>query len=501
MNSNETLALLKEALSKAGSDATDLQKAWTQSGTATSGLTYYDLEAPAKSLFPVITPLRNEIPRVSGKGGIQANWRAVTGINTTGLSAGVSEGNRGGLHTSTTADYLAAYRGLGLEDSVTFEADYAARGFDDVKAIATQNLLRALMIQEERIILGGNGTNGIALGTTPTPTLAAITTGGSIADSTTVSVICVALTHEGFMNASMANGVQFTVVRTNADSSVDTVSGGAAQKSAAATQATGTPGTNASRISATVTAVRGAYAYAWYAGTAGNEKIAAITTINSVIISALPGSGQAASVGPSADHSKNTLVFDGLLTFAVKSGNGGYYVAQATGTAGTGTPLTADASGGISEFDTALQWFWDTYRLSPSEIWVSSQEMNYIRKKVLTGSSNAAQRFVFTAQQNGFMGGSMIKGYSNPFTMGEAADIPIRLHPNMPAGTVLFVTKQLPYPLSGVTNVNQIRTRQEYYSLEWPMRSRKYEYGVYCDEVLQCYAPFSLGAITNIAAG
>src|SRR5213076_229072 len=55
---------------------------FTQSGSATTGLTFYDLEAGAKFLYPVLTPLRNEIPRVSGKGGIQANWKAVTGINT-----------------------------------------------------------------------------------------------------------------------------------------------------------------------------------------------------------------------------------------------------------------------------------------------------------------------------------------------------------------------------------------------------------------------------------
>ena len=39
---------------------------FSQSASATSGLTYYDLEAGAKLLFPVLTPLRNSIPRVSG---------------------------------------------------------------------------------------------------------------------------------------------------------------------------------------------------------------------------------------------------------------------------------------------------------------------------------------------------------------------------------------------------------------------------------------------------
>ena len=85
--------------------------------------------------------------------------------------------------------------------------------------------------------------------------------------------------------------------------------------------------------------------------------------------------------------------------------------------------------------------------------------------------------------------------------MAGGSTIDIRVHPNMPAGTVFLDTLMLPYPTSNVGNVRQIRTRQEYYQIEWPLRSRKYEYGVYADEVLQHYAPFSMSIITNVANG
>src|SRR4051812_30106537 len=126
MSTSETLALLKSALGGNGVRP-DLAKAWTQSATATTGLTAYDLEAPAKTLYPVITPLRNNLPRVSGHGGIQANWRAVTAINTTNQTAGVSEGNRGGIIATDVKEYLAAYKGIGLEDYVTYESQYAGQ--------------------------------------------------------------------------------------------------------------------------------------------------------------------------------------------------------------------------------------------------------------------------------------------------------------------------------------------------------------------------------------
>jgi len=95
-------------------------------------------------------------------------------------------------------------------------------------------------------------------------------------------------------------------------------------------------------------------------------------------------------------------------------------------------------------------------------------------------------------------GGIMVKEYLNRFSMAGGQVIPIRIHPNLPAGTILITTSKLPYPLSNVTNVMQVRTRQDYYQIEWPLRSRKYEYGVYADEVLQHYFPPSMGVINNI---
>jgi hypothetical protein len=201
------------------------------------------------------------------------------------------------------------------------------------------------------------------------------------------------------------------------------------------------------------------------------------------------------------NNSTNTLAFDGLLTIASSSTLNSYQATMATGTAGTGTPLTSDGAGGITEIDTALKHFWDSYRLSPDTLWVNSQEMNNIGKKILAGASNAAQRFVFNADQGMVGGGIMVRSYLNKFGMDGAQELKIRLHPNMPAGTMLFTTNRLPYPLSNVTNVMQMRMRRDYYQIEWPLVTRKYQYGIYEDCVLQHFFPPSMGIITNIANG
>jgi hypothetical protein len=530
---NEVLDLMKQAQANPASPPEDIFKASTwptgaPSGAATAGLTYYDLEAPAKKTYPVITPLRNRIARVGGGKGTAINWKAITGINTNGLEGGVSSGNRGGVIATTIVDKLAAYRGIGFEDFVDFEADMAAQGFDDVRARAVEGLLRSLMIYEEKLDVGGN--TATALGTTPTPTTALVAGGALTAQAT--NVICIALTLQGYLGASVAGGVVVgPVSRTNADSSTDAYGSGAARKSAASAQTTA--GGNLS-ISATVAAVRGAVAYAWYIGASGSELLHSITTINSQLFVANAAGTQNASAHPASDQSVNALVWDGLITQCYggasaaltalttigatatiytstgTNGSGSLIGQMATGTAGTGTPLTADGKGGVVEIDAMLRAFWDVYRLSPDTMYVSSQEAQNITLKILAGSSNPAFRFNFGADQRGLMGGVVATTYlkkfapgfsANPDAMGTGSDVKIRIHPNIPSGTILFYTDQLPYPTSNIGNVVQKKTRRDYYQLEWPLRSRKYEYGVYMDGVLQNYFTPAFGLLTNIANG
>jgi hypothetical protein len=502
INSEEVLALVKTAQAQA---VDELVKNFSQPGSATAGIQGYDLEAPSKKLYPVLCPLRNSIPRVGGGFAIQANWKAITGINTTRVRAGVSEGQRGGQVQHTSAEYFAAYRGIGLEKAVTFEADYAAKGFEDVKALAVQQTLESLMIEEEMILLGGNTSN--ALGTTPTPTLAASASGGTLATQT-LSVICVALGLQSYWDvAGINNGqtggsfdaataqVKAEIIRNNADGSTDTFGAGTAQKSAAATvSVTGPTGS----VAASVAAVRGAVAYAWYWGAAGSERLGAVTTINSVSITAAAnGAAQLASALPAADNSTSALEFDGLLTVASKPALNSYYQALATGTPGTGTSLTG-AGGRVVEIDTALASFFDKYRLQPNEIQLNFRQFQKITNLVL-GQTNP--QVMFTVDVNSpkeLIAGRNVGKYLSPIT-GEVIDLVV--HPNLPPGTILFRTTRVPSYLDGVSDLCRVRTRREYHQIEWPLRTRKYEYGVYADEVLQHYFPPSLGIITNVANG
>ena len=495
----ETLELLKSAKVL---DAAELAKAGI---TTAQGLVAYDLEPAAKKLYPLITPLRNSISRAGGGVGTAVHWLSVTGINVARLSPGVSEGHRGGTVSLSTTSNMAAYKTLGHESFETFEAEESGLPGTDNRALAILTTLQSLMQSEEMVLLGGN--SDLALGTTSIPTLADQLTGGALPANTALAVVCVALTLEGFLAASVSGGIQLNIARANADGSTDTYGGGAAQASAPASITTANDGNATHGLKASVAPVNGAVGYAWFWGpAAGPQLLGATTTINSVLILAAATGTQTAASLPAADNSLNGLLFDGLITQICTPGSGSYVHVMSTGAPGTGTPLTPDGAGGIVEINNALEAFWNNYRLSPDIMYVNAQELLNITAKVIAGGGAPLFRFNVDAQQGAvadvtLTAGSVIGSYLNKFTMGGGQLVRVMLHPNLPPGTILFRCERIPYPLTDVTNIIQVKTRREYYQIEWPLRTRQWESGVYYSGVLQNYFPPAFGAIFNIANG
>lgn len=497
----QTLNMIKQA-NMAGD--VNLANQLMKSITTSTGLVAYDLQAPAKNLYPVSTPLRNVIPRVGGGSGLATNWRQVTAITGSGVDSmgWVPEGHRSGRMSYTTANKAASYVTLGEEDQVSYEAISAGRGFEDIKPRMVMRLLQKMMIKEEFAILGGNAS--IALGTPATPTVGAAGSSATL-PTLTYSVIVVALTLEGYFAALKAGGagggtVQQAVSVTGADGLSFTINGGSSMKSAAASQAV----TLGQILSCSTPAIQGAVAYAWYTGASGVEKLEKITFINSVVFNApLLGTGQAATA-ITIDASKNAnYAFDGLLTSALKSGSGAYVNSLATGTAGTGTVMTASGQGGIDEIDVMLKSMWDSWQVSPSVLYVNSQELLNISAKVLSKSTSPLLQYHLDSGPYRMTANGIIEFYYNPFTLNGGMKIPIKIHPFVPAGTILGWADNLPaqYQSNEVPNVAEVKTRTDYYQIDWPLRTRQQEVGVYAEEVLAVYAPFAMGVITNIANG
>jgi hypothetical protein len=110
---------------------------------------------------------------------------------------------------------------------------------------------------------------------------------------------------------------------------------------------------------------------------------------------------------------------------------------------------------------------------------------------------------MFQADQSELVGGMVVDSYLNKFGagLGGGKKIKIRQHPNMPAGTILFDTLIIPYPLSNVANVREMDLRFDYIAVDWPKVQWADEFGVYFDGVLKHYFPPAMAILTNIANG
>ena len=499
MNSitQESLEQLKRALA-APNDGL------AKSISTATGLVAYDLQAPAKNLYPFVTPIRNVMPRVGGGTGTATNWRQVNAIIGSGFDAmgWVPEGQRSGQMSYSTSSKSATFVTIGEEDAATFEAISAGREFEDIQARMTFRLLQKMMLKEEMAILAGNAS--LQLGTPSIPTLSASGSGATL-PAATYFVKVVALTLEGYQNSSVTAGVATTKTITGVDGKTFTLNGGSSNISGEASQ----PVTLGQSLFCSVAPIQGAVAYAWYiSSSTGSETLQSITTLNSLAVSTPLSVGNQSQSAVTGDNSYNSnYAYNGLLTTALMNGSNAYVNIMATGTPGTGTPLTASGRGSVVEIDNMFQAMWNNFELSPTVLYVNSQELKNITTKVLSNASGPLLRYESPADGSDgeyqLTASGTVQFYYNPYAIYGGLRIPIRIHPRVPPGTILGWAENLPiqYQSNEVPNVAELKTRQDYYQIDWPIVTRQRQVGVYAEEVLAVYAPFAMGVITNIANG
>lgn len=499
-----TVTLFKAAFSNPMTEA-EMSDELKKSVTISSGLTYYDLRAPALNLFPTVTPLRNSVPRMQRQfPGDAAHWKSVDSTTGSGwpYMGWVPEGKRAASMSYSTSNHSLNYMTIGEEDSLTEEARFAAEGFEDEDALVQLRLLLKMFVKEEAAILGGN--NNLTLGICPTPVLAAGSSGATLPAST-YTVYGVALTQEGYLNSSLSGGVATTLTITGNDNSTFSLNGGSGNISTAATSTI----TLGQVLSGSVTAVLGAAAYAWYIGASGGTAtLQQITTINSFAQSAPLTAGRQAYTAIPGDSSYNSnYAFNGILTTLFAATNS-YVNTFATGTAGVGTFLTSSGAGGVNELDVMNKSMWDTSRVSITSLYVNSQELRNITLRVLNGSSAPLLRYMTEATDAGMpeyklTAAGVVSFYFNPYTPDGGVKIPVKVHPNVAPGTILGWADHLPpwYVSNAVPEVAVVQTRQDYYAEVWPKTTRTQYYGVYAQEVLAIYATFAGAILNNIGNG
>lgn len=453
--------------------------------TTATGITAYNLEPRALGLYFDECPFLELVPRtISHQGDTMTHWKTVTSVDQFNVSMGVAEGQRTGSITPLVNVKSRAYATLGKETNYTFEAEEAAEGFDNVPTKSTSQLLSAFRIGESKVAAYGNAS--YPLGTPSAPTGSVGAAAGTLPAATYVLRV-VALTYDGYQQATVAGGVATTSTRQNNDGSSTTVAGGSSIASAASAgvvlAATGS-------VSGVVTAIPNAYAYAWYIGTsAANAVLAAITYGNSVTITA-PAVGTQTAASITADNSVNPLIYDGLATQFMDPASGAYYQSL------DGSALTSDGAGGIEQFSQGFQYMWDNFKIGPSHILCGGLVRRAINKAVF-GSTGPVYRIDLGNQGGDTVAGQEATFILNPIT---GQKVKIMVDPWAPGNFAVGLTQKLPYQVPDVPVPFKIEARmRDYYQIAWPVTTRNKYFGIYYSGVMKVHAPFSGAVWANIS--
>lgn len=466
-----------------------LQKDWTPTNPVPgTGLTAYDLEAPAKILVPLHTPLRNSIPREKGVGNAR-KFKRIDSFSNAGIPGGAGTilpffnsltqtstwGPTGNLTLArpqkiqyTGSDWTYAYVELGLSDSVDWVAYFESLGFEDLRALSHTALLYSHLMGEERAILYARGATGNGYsGLVAAPTIGTVTTattGGTI-PATTYYVYLTTNTGAG---ESLPTTVQS--IATTGTTSTITVP--------ITTMPSGSLG-NVNVYLGTTTGITNAkYQGAYIASTGG-----------SVVLTAYNAAGTAAT---GVDTSFNANGYDGYLTIQSNPALTGYY-------RNLGTALSA--TNPMGEFDLAFSTMYQNNGADPDEIWVTGATRNQINQNTRSGSNNGAQNGYRTELHTGPDGqiiGTMVTGTQNGNT-GKV--VGIKTHRFMLPGCALFRSLSLPIENSRVTAPVSMVNVQDYMAVDWPDIQMTKDTSTYQIGTMIHRAPGWSGLITGIVGG
>jgi hypothetical protein len=397
----------------------------------------------------------------------------------------VAEGTAASIIASSTTDITATYRSFALGDTVTFESEWAGNGFVDLKALAVTNLLRATMIAEENAILFGQNSAASATEQAPgavgaAPNLAApttSTTGGSIAAATAYYFKQTVITPMGESTPSASSATVTTGAgSTNSITVTPVFPAGQPVIGFNIYASTASGGTYYLVASANVATARST-------GQLPGGSLVWLTNGSPLVVTSIPTSG---ANPPASDGSASALAFNGIYTQMV-GGSG------ATLTNQGGTLTNAGITG-------LLQKLWNTSRADPDACWCNVTESVNLTALTL-GAGTPYQVLVNQGEVNNATANFRVARYTNPAT---GTELPIRVHPTVPQGLMLFLSSKLPgwYVPTDIPTVWEMDLPQDYTEIDYPPVSSNplWQVEVRFYGALKLYLPAIQGALSGIAS-
>jgi hypothetical protein len=498
-NGGDRVASITAAMETVKAQIPDITKDVSLSSPLSTGLVAYDLEAPAKMLTPRPTPLRNRIPRERGIGTsrkfkVISGFPGVAGPNAiAAIRPGITETTQNNFAPAGAGQSLYYARGpkisyqgydvsvpylqFSLSDEVTWGAQYAGQGFQDIRGLSRTSLLYASMLSEERLLLGGRGSAGNsfagALGAPTTPTGASgAPAAGQTGLSGVTTNVYVKCTAEGMWGESTLSAA-VTVATSNGNVVTVTV------------PAPDVPGATGYRFYVSTGASDPGDASRFYAGRSGSNVF--------VIQGALPTTTKAAST-VTADTSSSALDYDGILTVCA-AGAGG----QPSGYVKRLNAVFATGGSAGSEFQAAFAAMYDPSSggvlADPDRVLMNGTDRKQLSEAVKSGSVANYTMRVTQDEISGVSLGSVVATIVNEVT-GKA--VAVEVHPYMPQGNAPIISDTLPVPDSQVDACFKVVNVQDLMGVDWTPQQFAFESSSYWFGTFMCQAPQWQGIVQGI---
>ena len=478
--SGDALAAVNSALA----NVSDIQKNITltsplnNSTSGVTGLVPYNLESVLGLLVPKELTLRNSVARETAVG--QAvEFRRINGVSNSGTG---SVANLSTFFTSNSAS--TSFNGItlnrptqityaadkivqsfveqGISDSVSLQAEFAGKGYTDLRQLSHTAALWSHLLGEERNMLNGC--------VTPLLSSAQITSFG------TGTVASADTTATGFPSSFNTQTVACSITFTSALGETAAISAG---------NVTGVTGQGA-KVAFTATVPAGAVAlnvYAVYGSVVYKATSLSLASGQTGLAFALV-TGTAA---PAVDASYASNGYDGFIsTFGL---SGGYTKQYNATVAGLSEPAGFFQDAFVSMFNTNMA--------DPDVIYTSAAVRRNIAASMQKNASNAAYRLTYETGADGVTLGSLVNAIQNEAT-GKMVDLVT--HRFMPAGTAVIHSKNLPFPDSGVSQTVSAVNVVDTMVIDWPVLGFSYDLSTYTYGTVLFRAPAWSGLITGLLA-
>lgn len=492
MAANPQSMMLQQFVANVNEQLTNaIGKSITLTSPLSTGLVPYNLVAPSRLIYPVYSPLRNKIPRTQGQG---ESFRAkiITGVS--GSQTGSAGGNfvdiaipeligGGGMNnwplnlpasgTQSSVDINVPYRFMGLSENVSWLAQFAGQGFEDISALANLILLQEFMLNEEAQMMAATST-ALTTPSAPAATVrAANASETALSGTITNNTVDIKVTAANWWGETAPSAVTVATSVTSGTSVIDvTISP--------------VPGALWYNIYVTVGTVPGTY-YQFVDQVGGH---------NYTLQGAVPTSG---TLIPAAD----TGTFsgyrpEGIIPVLAGHSQGGSNV-YPSGWQGGYINQSAGDTLNISVINAALAAMWDAsgaYRADPAEIIGEGSDIMRLSDDIVQqGNASNYRLFVEQSATPGVRAGAAVSEFINPVTRSI---VRIVVHPWLPQGTANLMSYTLPFAWSNVGNAWEYNLVQDYLSISWPVIDATFRFSLFTYGAIVANAPQYSGIIQGL---